>query len=492
MQALKLFRRRAAKETPQQLPAPFARSQLLAPLPDLRMPGRLVRIVLRMTLIIATGWFVVTLIQAVRHKELGERVYAQPLYWAHDAIYLPIKGYTFTQFYPASLIWYTLAATLFGAWLCCFAVDRSLVRMPQIWLARLWVRSLPFHRLLVAGTKVLRHIGLSPDLLVAAVEHERDQAVWQLAAGKRGAGRRLVRRARLLIRLRLLYDDRAMLLHALLDWQDAMLLLRFRRDPAAGKLAGDVVPLCRRVLQPLNQSFFEAAWFHELGFDRAACAADLLRQAVLASDAAKIFGDAEERDALAVATPLAAIGALVAATEWRCRRVDALRARLESGLRDPIAATGLIDGLADELGLASEPDAELPFLGAIALRCALAAAHAAGSADLALAAIEAIEALRLALDCVAISPRVPPALLRTIACARAWAGDLPRPPDYQMAASLTSQAVTRQRQQYDLDMMDNQLLRYADDIVGERVSTLYQAAGSERQANLLQQQDEAP
>jgi hypothetical protein len=492
MQALKFLRKPAAQASPPPIATPYARSALLMPLPDRRVPGRRLRILLRLVLISALIGFLVILIDAIRHKRLGEHAVAQALYQAHDQIYLPIKGYTFTQFYPTSLIWYTLAAALFSLWLGFFAFDSSVVRRPHIRFARAWVRSLPSRRLLVAVAKLLKRMGLPPDLLLVVVEHERDQALWHVAPANRGASRRLIRLTRLLIGLRLLYDDRTMLLRALLDWQDAMLLLRFHQDQLGSKFAGDVVPICRRVLQPSDQSLLETIWFQGPAFEHAGCIADLLRQAALAGDPEKILADPADLQALDGATPAVLIGALVAATEWRCRRIDGLRARLESGLRDPAAAIGTIDGVADELGLAAQPNAELPFLGAIALRSALAAAHAANSADLALAAIEALEALRLALDCFAFSPKIPPALLRTIECARVWAGDLPSPHDYQMAASLAQQAATRQRQRYETDMMDNQLLRYADDVVGERIDILYQAAGSERDTNLLQQRDKAP
>ncbi len=235
---------------------------------------------------------------AIRHKTLGDGPIARSLYQGHDSIYLPLKGYSLVMFYPTSLIWYGLVATLVLLWLAFFLADRSVVRRPHTALLRRLVGLGICRPVLVAVARLLLRGGFPPGLLVHVAEHERDLCLIELAAGERGHPRRLVALTRLLIELTMLRPDiRSAALQAACDWQAAVLLLHVRGDPQLPKLAPQILPACARVLRIAGLGPREALATQESGFGAVSCLTDMLRLALLAGASSKRLASRAHRRA---------------------------------------------------------------------------------------------------------------------------------------------------------------------------------------------------
>ncbi|CAM2066086.1 hypothetical protein SCOR_11960 [Sulfidibacter corallicola] len=92
---------------------------------------------------------------------------AYGLYWLHDHLYLPIKGHTFTRFFPWSLVWWSAIAVGLFASLIAFVTRASLLGEPRILLARLLVRRTPGHGWLVRLSRWQARRGFEPEWLAA-------------------------------------------------------------------------------------------------------------------------------------------------------------------------------------------------------------------------------------------------------------------------------------------------------------------------------------
>jgi hypothetical protein len=110
-----------------------------------------------------------------------------PLLWAHDHLYLPVKGYLFTMGYPLSLAWWLTLILLLTLGLFGFVLVRPLTRRPHIRLVRLFLQRSRTRRLLrwwCHKPKLgwLRFDQMGTGLVMAVVEHDRESAIAALDA----------------------------------------------------------------------------------------------------------------------------------------------------------------------------------------------------------------------------------------------------------------------------------------------------------------------
>jgi hypothetical protein len=145
-------------------------STLLAPLPRIPTGGRGRRLLLRW--IVAGLWLAMfyLLIVTVAYQALPKSGAGYLLYWIHDNVYLPIKGYTYTLFFPTSLVWWLSGSTVLILWGICWLSDRSLVRRPHILLLRWSLGRHLSHPLLLACARLFARLGLQPQMLSAVAE----------------------------------------------------------------------------------------------------------------------------------------------------------------------------------------------------------------------------------------------------------------------------------------------------------------------------------
>lgn len=156
------------------------RSYLLAKLPEARTDGRASRVT-RRTLTSAVVLFALGLLLAtVTFRLLPRTGPGYILYWLHDSVYLPIKGYTFSLFFPESLIWWMSGLTVIILWTLWWVTDRSLVREPHILLLRVAVYQPLLHGLLLISAHILTRFNIEPVLLRQVVNLERRRVLHQL------------------------------------------------------------------------------------------------------------------------------------------------------------------------------------------------------------------------------------------------------------------------------------------------------------------------
>lgn len=458
-----------SRVTPDHLPemtpaSAGVRSPLLQALPRADTTGRRERIAQRMikwSLLLGGGLWVFT---TIRTKGFGAGAVARLLYLAHDTIFLPLKGYTFTRFYPFSLIWYGVALTLFALWLGCHVRDRSLVRRAHLWLLRHAVNIPLANRLLILVARPLARWGFPPDHLLLVLEHERDRVMTNVAqsAAVTGLQPRLRVLTILQIRLQLLYGGRLATLQAAVTWLDAWLILRWRGRQESEKLATSrelqlIVERMLRVSSPASSTPSSSA---DALLSIPATAMQLLNLAGLSQR--RRHGDADP------------LQALIHAAERRRETIDQLRGYLELLLFEQARRSTIADGVLKQIAPEATLD-ELPLLGALQLRCALAAAVEARLPDLALGSIEAVEALNIVLGSVLAYDEHDLPLGR----ARRWMAKVPAPLDYLVAASLASDATNRRRRVWETHLeQPNSILRQADaDLAVARTAELVLAAG---------------
>lgn len=160
---------------------PVVRSRYLAPLPPLRSEGRARRIFVRSIIGLALAAIVGTLLAIVAWQLLPERGAGYPLYWLHDALYLPVKGRTYTAFFPLSVVWWFLIALSLTLGTISWLSDRSLIRSPHIrWLNWLVGRE-GNERWLIPAALALRPFGIQPVLLRSVIQQRIDLLMAALA-----------------------------------------------------------------------------------------------------------------------------------------------------------------------------------------------------------------------------------------------------------------------------------------------------------------------
>jgi hypothetical protein len=453
------------------------RSPLLSALPIYTAPGRYKRIAFRGIFWASLAIAGSTLWIQLRREALGESSIAQLLYQLHDQVFLRLKGYTYTLFFPTSLIWYGIAGLLFGLWLLFFLADRSLVRQPHMWLLRFVVGQSWLHKSLVAGARRFLRLGIPSDLLQAIVEHQHTLALEAFTDEPVNKPKRLIQLTTLLIELRLLRQTRSDTLRAACIWQATLLLLRcYGVDKIPPRFLSYGKRLSEPVLRTVSLTPEAALSYQQIGLDITSVMADMLRHYVLLSE--------EPNPRISQLDPQHAVPSrdqirklLLQSAEQRRWKIDQLRGYLEA-LLTRLSPPEVVPGLA-AFGFAPDvDDAELPLLGALALRGDLLTALEILSVDVALGSIEAIEALAVIVDCLS-SEILSPDLTVLLRHARSWVREVPSAQDYQLAASLAAQENMQQwrsLEQYATEIQD--VIQPADvELASERVDIMFQAAG---------------
>lgn len=107
-----------------------------------------------------------------------------PFYWFHDNIYLPLKAYTFSLFYPYSLGWWGPILTAFVIWLIAYLTRSVIIRNPHTYMLKRVVRRRSKHRFLVKSSRWLKRKKFDPVLMREVTSAEREKTLVQyIAAG---------------------------------------------------------------------------------------------------------------------------------------------------------------------------------------------------------------------------------------------------------------------------------------------------------------------
>lgn len=189
------------------------RSPLLKALPKDRFEGISERRLQRLSLSVLTVLTLSTLVILVRRKSLPQDSFYW-LYWFHDHMYLPLKGFVFTRFYPWSLAWLGVGATLiFIAWLT-YVVGKSPLQAPHALLVRWASRNSGLHPLMTGMAELFKRMGLPMKLFRSAVAVERAEQLesWfrlKESDSERRLRHRFLRQTDLFISLAHVFRDQA-------------------------------------------------------------------------------------------------------------------------------------------------------------------------------------------------------------------------------------------------------------------------------------------
>lgn len=123
---------------------------------------------------------IVLAVVVVAFQLLPERGVGALLYGIHDSIYLPIKGNLFTRSFPTSIVWWSIFATALLLFTVSQLSDRSLIKEPHIRLLGRAVQRTALHRYLIAGSRALHRLGLTPRLMQRVAQRQWEKTLIEL------------------------------------------------------------------------------------------------------------------------------------------------------------------------------------------------------------------------------------------------------------------------------------------------------------------------
>ena len=259
----------------------FFHSPLLKAAPAGQAPKRSI-ILKRLAFIFVSAACILTPILLITAGTLPKKGPAVLLYWAHDYLYLPLKGYLYTLIFPHSLIWWGVIFTLFILWLTAYLCGGSLVRSPHIYFLERVVRSPKKHGILIRSAGWLKKLGIKPQMLAAVANKELQIALNRLM--KLPLNRTNPELCKMAVRLSRLYirsicpiTSRSLLLETAAGWHRVFQQLRVRSQLDStnrflADLTAELSAEIRRVLTPLfdyreNASLWQSTLEKEPGFD---------------------------------------------------------------------------------------------------------------------------------------------------------------------------------------------------------------------------------
>jgi hypothetical protein len=127
--------------------------------------------------IIGTPIFIIVTRLFPKESEAGKI-----FYWLHDHLYLPIKGYTYTLFYPFSISWWGPVVTILLVWLIAYLSMISVTRGFHVHVLRRVIKRNNKHRFLLHTTKWLQKWGFGALLLKEVAKQEREKSFKRLIA----------------------------------------------------------------------------------------------------------------------------------------------------------------------------------------------------------------------------------------------------------------------------------------------------------------------
>ncbi len=479
--------KRGPVETGEAYPKIKFRSPLLAAMPQTETPRWL-----KYGLIIGfLGGLVVWLIYLMVAQPLSKNGLGYGLYWLHDNAFLPLKAYTFTQYYPLSWIWWGFIATVVVLRMFFLLTNKSIIRSLHLTLAKLAIRS-PITRYAALRSPIaygLRRLGFQPDLLKAAIEYERVLALNRLEASSGSAvnrkeGGMAVHLTQLLTELLLSRPAsriRHSRLEALTHWHQTFLLIQHKHDNHQKELISDLAANIENIVFPdlnyKNKAEFEkvrnqAAQLNPMAiFDPVAAQVDLIYLASLGNGklAEQIFDgtinaspetrqqevyywlakSVETRRVLLDHVYIPAIMEMLGWTQPGAagsnlstrvrRRFRILTAQYRTKLTNA-DIKAMMSGF-------SFDETNLPAVGRLSLGIALDLAKSVNDPDIALGYLNAIEALAFALEFAETDSNSSRSGL--VKHLLAFISDLPRPEDYRLCITLARERFKQRQEEWE-------------------------------------------
>jgi len=464
------------------------RSPWLSHLPQIEVKGRLARQSVRLICLGIVGFLLLALLFLIWQPTIRSGpVYL--LYWLHDRLFLPFKAYTYTIFFPGSIIWWGIATTVFALWLTSFLSDRSLILQPHIWLLRFAIHQPGLHPALVGFAQPFKRRGVEPELLRTVTEQERALACSHLgktlaADADPIAMQSAVRFTKLLVQLYTLSPSTLSdHLYAAVLWYEALLLLLVL--DVAGEVEQENLPTellaeladCATLLghrlpssvntpdnyDPAPRSPFAPESFTE-DFYLTCYSQQDIAQRMFGTDAAMHFDHDKIRYQLARS---------VANRRVLLEQLRQQAAIAQGRNRTPPAPTEDGLGLSPHTTLTAH---ELALIGRLSLSIALYAACLGDAPEIALGYLDTLETLGFTL---ALSANTGAKEQTTHKHLVALVAELPTVLDYRLCAALQANRIDARRQAWaDSPLDDEELILAVDfDLADTHVATVTHAAG---------------
>lgn len=412
-------------------------------------------------------------------------------YWLHDNIYLPVKGFTYTLFYPFSLSWWGPLAIIFAVWLISYLMMISLTKDPHAQVLRRIVRRKTKHRLLLAATRIMRKWKFDALLLQEITGQEREKALYKVAAMPidivdENAADLLFHLTLLHIKLLTLRTpDPVNCLRAAVVWQHTYIqfnnrLARNTDQPLLKKITPALAYLMDTLLFPYldhnDESQLKEALETPGGFDAKSMCLDLLYMASLHNQplADKLYGrpDLPKSTTILYNRALTIARRLADTAAERHNIIDHSRKILQRIRKKELHAAGFIETEEKEKWPLLLDDAEeIPYYCRMALNVSLDLAGIMADAAIALAMVEAIEAFEFELNSINLE-HGDERFQRPLK-------DLPTPLAYYWCAELSREQLDAYEQAWvKLPVTEDAPLTPGDfQLARTRIRALYHAAG---------------
>ena len=479
-------------------------SLLLKPMPTGAKPRRS-RIPRRLLLVASISTFIVIPAFIMISRLLPRQGAGYIFYWIHDHIFLPLKGYTYTLFYPYSLSWWGPILTALLFWLIAYLTMVSFIKDPHAWVLRKVVCRTKRHPVLVKTSRWLKKWRMEPVLLKEVTHLERERALHQLlgvplSQPAETPVSRVVYLTRLHIDLMTLppvKKAQETYLEALCYWHRAYMQtrVRFQMNPQAehlktltAQLAEQAEMLILPLLNYRDETQLKEAIAQRVGFDVTSTAVDLLYLAALYNNNLAFFLLGPTAAAGGEAIQKAVSSRLAASVSERRAILEEIRTRLEK-LPDqtpaPFAAhksETFAPVLEGNIGIDANAKqntlrATLPVIARLSLSLALDLAALVDMVSIGLGYMDALEAYDfvfngLELETVEELESLYFTVLRSL-------NQLPEPGEYRLAAELAEIQLNRYENLWKQSILkDDGTITPGDfQLARTRVQSLYHAAG---------------
>jgi hypothetical protein len=343
----------------------------------------------------------VPLMVGTRRHWFGEVGLGYAVYWLHDRLYLPLKGYLWTWGFPVSLVaWLEITLLLLVA-LAGFLSGRPLLRGAHSLVARHTLATPLGRRMIDHWHRLTVATPFRPRQLELLAEQSRQT----LLDGSNGALpiSRLVALTGLCMAMRLRADDRvAVRVTILADLLETLLRIEQGKQDA-------------RTVRPAMEQLAQMMADHLIALTATPVPGDLLAPATLAGEVQVLLTALRGRLSSGKGGDLLLLRPVAATVMERCGLLDMIRTMAERGLR----------GFGRDL---SVPEVGPASSGRLALLIALFAAVETGETELAHATLESMSALAFARGVGLPAP--------VTAFADALLAEAPDLPHWQLAAHL--------------------------------------------------------
>ena len=479
-------------------------SSLLKSLPAAAKPKRS-RIPIRILIIIFISAFVVIPAFIIITRALPKGGIGSVFYWIHDYIFLPIKGYTYTLFYPFSLSWWGPILTALFLWLIAYLTMVSFIKDPHVYILRKVIHRNPKkrHGILIKTGAWLKKRNMEPILLIQVTNMERKKNLNQLAnlplsQMDETLLTQVIHLTQLHVQLMILPPVKTVRethLEALVYWHQAYLQaeIRCQTNPPSSQLkellsqlAVQIETLILPLLNYKNEILLKEAVKQRAGFDIPSILVDLLYLASLNNNSLAVLLPGSPTTDEAVKK--AVVTRLAASSHERRAVLDETRFRLEkfleqkSGPHHTNSSETFEPIIHDNIDIRLKVDpiyagTILPVLGDMALSIALHLSALVDSASIGLGYMDSLETYDFVFNCLDLEETGEPE--SSYFTALQSLNRLPTPADYRWCAHLSGLALDEYENLWKQSILkEDGTIQPGDiELAKARIHSLFHSAG---------------